>query len=203
MKNLLRIVAKKKRIKFKLGFKAKVNLKNKIHICLNKIFRTNKKIETASLYFPINNEISPFDFINYLQKKRVTLSLPIIDKKNNTMKFKKWIPNDKLICGPFGTMEPKKAQISVFPQILVVPLLSFDREFYRLGYGGGYYDKSISDLKKYFKKEKKFFITIGLAYSNQEERKIPREKHDMKLDYIITENYVLSNINNKFLKKVL
>ena len=170
-------------------------MKNKIHICLNKIFRTNKKIETASLYFPINNEISPFDFINYLQKKKITLSLPIIDKKNNAIKFKKWIPSDKLICGPFGTMEPKKTQISVFPQILVVPLLSFDRDFYRLGYGGGYYDKSISDLKKHFKKEKKFFITIGLAYSNQEERKIPREKHDMKLDYIITENDVLSNIH--------
>ena len=166
-------------------------------MCLNKIFRTNKKIETASLYFPINNEISPFDFINYLQKKKVTLSLPIIDKKNNIIKFKKWIPNEKLICGPFGTMEPKKTQISVFPQILVVPLLSFDREFFRLGYGGGYYDKSINFLKKYFKKEKIFFITIGLAYSIQEEKRIPRENHDMKLDYIITENKVLSNFNLK------
>ncbi len=195
MKNLFRIVAKKKRIKFKLGFKAKVNLKKRIHICLNKIFRNNKKIETAGLYFPINNEISPFDFINYLQKKNITLSLPIIDKKNNSIKFKKWIPNDELIYGSFGIMEPKKTQISIFPQILVVPLLSFDREFYRLGYGGGYYDKSIIDLKKHFKKEKKFFITIGLAYSNQEEKKIPREKHDMKLDYIITENDVLSNID--------
>ena len=195
MKNKLRIVAKKKRIKFKLGFKEKVNLKSKIHFCLNKIFSANNKIETASLYFPINNEISPFDFINYLQNKKVTLSLPIIDKKNNLMKFKKWIPYEELIYGPFTTMEPKKNQIYVSPQIMVVPLLSFDREFYRLGYGGGYYDKSISDLKKYFKKEKKFFITIGLAYSNQEEKKIPREKHDMKLDYIITENDVLSNIN--------
>ena len=121
--------------------------------------------------------------------------MPIIDEKNNSIKFKKWLPNDELIYGSFGTMEPKKTQISIFPQILVVPLLSFDREFYRLGYGGGYYDKSIIDLKKHFKKEKKFFITIGLAYSKQEQKKIPREKHDMKLDYIITENDVLSNIN--------
>ena len=123
------------------------------------------------------------------------LSLPIIDKKNNSMEFKRWIPNDELINGPFGTMEPKKTQTSIIPQILVVPLLSFDREFYRLGYGGGYYDKSIFNLKKYFKKEKKFFITIGLAYSIQEEKKIPKEKNDMKLDYIITEKDVLSNIN--------
>ena len=113
------------------------------------------------------------------------------------MEFKKWIPNDELINGPFGTMEPKKTQTSIFPQILVVPLLSFDREFYRLGYGGGYYDRSIIYLKKYFKKEKKFFITIGLAYSIQEDKKIPKEKHDAKLDYIITEKEVLSNSNQK------
>ena len=92
-------------------------------------------------------------------------------------------------------MEPQKTQSSILPQILVVPMLSFDKEFYRLGYGGGYYDKSINILRKHFNKEKKFFITIGLAYSIQEEKKIPRENHDMKLDYIITENEVLSNFN--------
>ena len=60
---------------------------------------------------------------------------------------------DKLISGPFGTMEPPKTQTSILPQILVVPMLSFDKELYRLGYGGGYYDKSINILKKHFKKE--------------------------------------------------
>ena len=92
-------------------------------------------------------------------------------------------------------MEPLKNQTSILPQILVVPMLSFDKDLYRLGYGGGYYDKSINILKKHFEKERKFFITIGLAYSIQEEKKIPIEKHDMKLDYIITEKKVLSNFN--------
>ena len=123
--------------------------------------------------------------------------MPVIDTKNKSMNFKKWIPNDQLVQGPFGTMEPLKTQVSILPQILVVPMLSFDKELYRLGYGGGYYDKSIKILKKHFKKEKKFFITIGLAYSIQEQKKIPREKHDMKLDYIITENEVLTNFNKK------
>ena len=129
------------------------------------------------------------------KKKNVTLSLPVINTRKKAINFKKWIPTDQLTQGPFGTMEPSKNQISILPQILVVPMLSFDRELSRLGYGGGYYDKSINILKKHFQKEKKFFITIGLAYSIQEEKKIPREKHDMKLDYIITENEVLSNVN--------
>ena len=115
--------------------------------------------------------------------------------KNSSINFKKWILCDKLINGPFGTKEPLKTQRSILPQLLVVPMLSFDKELYRLGYGGGYYDKSINFLKKHFKKERKFFITIGLAYSIQEEKKIPKEKHDMKLDYIITEKEVLSNFS--------
>ena len=108
------------------------------------------------------------------------------------MNFKKWNPSDQLIQGPFGTVQPSKNQTFILPQIIVVPMLSFDKELYRLGYGGGYYDKSIDILKKYFKKEKKFFITIGLAYSTQEEKKIPIDNHDMRLDYIITENEVFS-----------
>ena len=162
---------------------------------MNEIFLTNENIETASLYSPINNEISPNGFINYLEKKNVILSLPAIDTKTETMFFKEWKLHDKLIKGPFGNLEPLRNQKSILPQILVVPMLSFDKNLYRLGYGGGYYDKSIKFLKNYFKKEKKFFITIGLAYSIQEEKKIPRENHDMRLDYIITENEVLSQFN--------
>ena len=113
-----------------MGLKAKASFKNKIYICLNKIFCTNKNIETASLYIPINNEIPPFDFINYLQKKNVILSLPVIDTKNRSIDFKKWTPNDQLTHGPFGTMEPSKTQISILPQILVVPILSFDNELF-------------------------------------------------------------------------
>ena len=125
--------------------------------------------------------------------------MPAIDAKTDTMFFKEWKPGDELIKGPFGNLEPLRNKKSILPQILVVPMLSFDKELYRLGYGGGYYDKSINFLKNYFKKQKKFFITIGLAYSIQEEKKIPRENHDMRLDFIITEKEVLSNFNQKII----
>ena len=117
-----------------------------------------------------------------------------MDTKTDTMFFKEWKPGDELIKGPFGNLEPSRNKKSILPQILVVPMLSFDKELYRLGYGGGYYDKSINFLKNYFKKQQKFFITIGLAYSIQEEKKIPREDHDMRLDFIITEKEVLTNL---------
>ena len=121
--------------------------------------------------------------------------MPVIDTNTKSMFFKTWKPKDKLMKGPLGNLEPSRNQKFILPQILVVPMLSFDKELFRLGYGGGYYDKSINILKNYFKKEKKFFITIGLAYSIQEEKKLPRENHDMSLDYIITENDILSNFN--------
>ena len=113
------------------------------------------------------------------------------------MFFKKWKRGDKLIKGRLGNLEPLKSQESILPQLLVVPMLSFDKKLNRLGYGGGYYDKSINFLKNYFKKEEKFFITVGLAYSIQEEIMIPKENHDMSLDYIITEKEILSNFTQK------
>mgnify|MGYP000490850019 CR=1 FL=1 len=130
------------------------------------IERSGEKFRNSMLTFEskdgkimcLRPDLTVASSLNYLQKKNVTLSLPVIDTKKNSMIFKKWIPTDKLIQGPFGTMEPSKTQISILPQILVVPMLSFDRELYRLGYGGGYYDKSINILKKHFQNEKIFSI---------------------------------------------
>ena len=119
------------------------------------------------------------------------MSMPVVDVQKKIMTFRKWLPNDQLTCGPFGIFEPSFNKETILPQIMIVPMLMFDRELSRLGYGGGFYDKSIVKLKKNFQKEKKFFITIGLAYSEQEIEKIPIEKHDMKLDYIVTEKEFL------------
>jgi 5-formyltetrahydrofolate cyclo-ligase len=74
-------------------------------------------------------------------------------------------------------------------------MLMFDKNLNRLGYGGGYYDKSISELRKHFSIEKKDFVTIGLAYSAQQTKGIPHEAHDEQLDFIITEKKLLSKIN--------
>ena len=120
------------------------------------------------------------------------MSLPVVDMAKKSMLFKKWTPEDKLKIGSLGNLEPTYDKNIILPQMMIVPMLMFDRKFFRLGYGGGYYDKSIIKLKKHFQKEKKFFITIGLSYSEQEIDQIPYENHDMNLDYIVTEKEFLS-----------
>ena len=145
------------------------------------------------MYYPINNEIEPFEFAKSFQERNIIMSMPVVDVKKKTMIFREWVPEDQLTNGPFGILEPNYNKEIILPQIMIVPLLLFDRELSRLGYGGGFYDKSIIKLKKHFQKEKKFFITVGLAYSKQEIEKIPVEKHDMKLDYIVTEKELLYN----------
>ena len=153
-------------------------------------------METASLYHPVHNEVSPNIFIKYFETKNITLSLHVVDTLSNSIIFKEWFSKEGLTKGPLGNMEPLKSKKTVFPQIMVVPLLMFDKSLFRLGYGGGFYDKSISKHKKYFKKKEKPFITIGLAHSSQEIDFLPHESHDMRLDFIVTEKELLSKRKN-------
>ena len=193
MKNNLRTFGKKNRSAITLDIESKASLRIQIKYCLDKIFFLNRNIKTASIYYPINNEITPFGFTKYFKERKIVMSMPVVDIKKKSMLFRKWSPKDDLAIGPLGNLEPTHEKEIILPQIMVVPMLMFDREFIRLGYGGGYFDKSIIKLKKYFQKEKIFFITVGLAYSAQEFNKLPREKHDMSLDYIVTEKECLFN----------
>ena len=193
MKNNLRTFGKKKRSAITLDIESKASLNIQIKYCLDKIFFLNRNIKTASIYHPINNEITPFGFTKYFKERNIVMSMPVVDIKKKSMLFRKWSPKDDLAIGPLGNLEPTHEKEIILPQIMIVPMLMFDREFIRLGYGGGYYDKSIIKLKKHFQKENFFFTTVGLAYSAQEFNKLPREKHDMNLDYIVTEKECLFN----------
>jgi 5-formyltetrahydrofolate cyclo-ligase len=195
MKNNLRIIAKRKRKLISLDTEDKnIFLKN-INSCLDRVFFIENTIKEVGLYYPISNEISPLVFIKYFKDNNITTSLPVVDSNSNSMVFKKWFKKEKLQKSHLGTYEPLRTNKTIFPQIIVVPMLMFDRKLNRLGYGAGYYDKLISTLKRYFDKKKKNFITIGLAYSEQETKSIPYESHDQKLDFIVTEKEILSKVN--------
>ncbi len=109
------------------------------------------------------------------------ISLPKI-KKNSQMDFFNWSPNDPLVINKYGIPEPVSKKIR-YPDILLVPLVAFDKNFNIIGYGGGYYDRYLAKVQK-----KKKILTIGFAFSFQQIRKVHRNKFDRKLDFIITEN---------------
>ena len=150
-------------IQFKSILK-KLNLKNKINI---------------GGYYPINNEIGCLDILKNLEKSNFKISLPVTKKKNN-MDFYEWSFDDSLMVSNRGIPEPITKK-KVFPDVLIVPLIGFDKNKFRLGYGGGFYDRYISKLSN-FKK----FVTVGFAFSFQEVKKIPINKYDQKLDFILT-----------------
>jgi 5-formyltetrahydrofolate cyclo-ligase len=195
MKNNLRIIAKRKRKSISLDTKDKNSFLKNINSCLDRVFSNEHTLNEVGLYYPIFNEISPLIFIEYFKVNNITTALPVVDINSNSMVFKKWFKKEKLQKSHIGNYEPLQTNKTIFPQVIVVPMLMFDRNLNRLGYGAGYYDKSISTLKKYFKKRQKNFITIGLAYSEQETKIIPYEKHDQKLEFIVTEKEILSKVN--------
>ena len=195
MKNNLRIIAKRKRKLISLDTKDKNTFLKNINSCFDRVLSIEKSVKEAGLYYPIFNEISPLVFIEYFKDNNITTALPVVDSNSHSMVFKQWFKKEKLQKSHIGTYEPLRTNKTIFPQIIVVPMLMFDRKLNRLGYGAGYYDKLISTLKRYFDKKKKNFITIGLAYSEQETKTIPYESHDQRLDFIVTEKEILSKVN--------
>ncbi len=158
------------------------NLKN-LQPNLNILFQLlkKKKIKKKVLgsYFPVNFEIDTFQIMQKLKEKGFILSLPII-KKKNYMDFYKWDLNEPLYINKYGIPEPKKKH-KLIPSVILIPLVAFDKNLNRLGYGGGFYDRFLSKIEK-FK-----ILKIGLAFSSQKVKSIPINKFDKKMDYILTE----------------
>jgi 5-formyltetrahydrofolate cyclo-ligase len=170
-----------------LKVREKINKKN-IQIGFNQILKIlkkekiNKKIIGG--YYPVNFEIDDLPLLKKFEKERFDISLPVI-KKNFQMSFYKWSFSDPLKVNKYGIPEPETKNI-VYPDIFLIPLVAFDKNLNRLGYGGGYYDRLIKKLSK-----KKKIIKIGLALSIQEIDKVPINVYDQKLDYIVTNKNII------------
>jgi 5-formyltetrahydrofolate cyclo-ligase len=180
-------VLKSKLRKKILKVREKINKKNiqidfKQLIKILKKEKINKKIIGG--YYPVNFEIDDLTLLRKLEKSSFDISLPVI-KKNFQMDFYKWSFSDILNVNKHGIPEPETKNI-VYPDILLIPLLAFDKNLNRLGYGGGYYDRLIKKLSK-----KKKIIKIGLALSIQKIDKVPINTYDQKLDYIVTNKYII------------
>ena len=141
---------------------------------------TNKN-PIISFYYPSSFELNILSILDIEYFKKFKFLLPIIEE-NDVMNFYKWNKNDILAINKYGMLEPIKSK-RINPNIILVPLLSFDNRKYRLGYGKGFYDKFLS---KYLKTHKKT-LTIGIAFSFQKFHNLPINSKDIKLDYILTE----------------
>ena len=140
-----------------------------------------KKIIKVALYSPSNFELNVLKILDHRNFLNQEILLPVTDK-NNLMNFFSWKKNEVLYVGKFGILEPIKS-IPKIPDLILVPILAFDRKKYRLGYGKGFYDRY---LNRYLKKFKNIF-TAGIAFSFQRHDNLPVSQKDVKLDYIITE----------------
>jgi 5-formyltetrahydrofolate cyclo-ligase len=180
-------VLKSKLRKKILKAREKIN-KSNIQINFNQLIKILKKEKinkkTIGGYYPINFEIDDLALLKKFEKNKFNISLPVI-KKNFQMDFYKWSFSDPLKTNKYGIPEPEIKNI-VYPDILLIPLVAFDKDLNRLGYGGGYYDRLIKRLEK-----KKKIIKIGLALSVQKIDKVPINTYDQKLDYIITNKYII------------
>ena len=136
----------------------------------------------VSGYSPIRSEIDPFPLMRMLASLGARLALPAVMARGKSLAFRVWSPDDRLMLGPLGILEPSPAAAELIPDIMLVPLAAFDRLGHRIGYGAGHYDFTLAHLRK-----TKTIIAIGLAFAAQEIEAVPALSHDVALDYVLTE----------------
>jgi len=140
-----------------------------------------RKNLNLALYYPSNFELNVLKFFENEYMKNQNVLIPVIENKNN-MNFYSWKKNQPLFINRFGILEPEKTKMKI-PNFMLIPILAFDKYKYRLGYGKGFYDRY---LNKYLNKFQNI-VTVGVAFSFQKHHKLPRDKNDVKLNYILTE----------------
>ena len=142
----------------------------------------NAQNNIISAFHSVGTEISTVEFFDKLVAEGWTTALPVVVAKNTPLVFRQWAPGDKLVPGRWDIKVPPEMAPEVQPDVLLVPMLAFDRRGYRLGYGGGFYDRTLEKLRALKK-----VTAIGIAYAGQEIDTVPRDSHDQLLDWIMTE----------------
>jgi len=133
-------------------------------------------------YAPIRSEFDPMPLLRKLADAGARLALPVIMGRGLPLQFRSFSFGQALVRGPLGILQPPAAAAELIPDILLVPLAAFDRSGHRIGYGAGYYDRSIEALRS-----RNRTMAVGLAFAAQEIDAIPAQPHDAALDYVLTE----------------
>jgi 5-formyltetrahydrofolate cyclo-ligase len=136
----------------------------------------------VSGFMPLKSEINPLPLMRKLAEAGASLALPAVAGKGKPLVMRAWTFGGPLASGVWGIREPMPDAPAVDPDILLVPLLAFDRQGHRLGYGAGYYDMTLAALRA-----KKTVVAIGIGYAAQEVEQVPVTPRDERLDLVLTE----------------
>jgi 5-formyltetrahydrofolate cyclo-ligase len=140
----------------------------------------------VSGFMPLGSEIDPLPLMRKLAGEGARLALPVVAGRGKPLVMREWIFGGPLSPGIWGIREPGPQAAEVEPDILLVPLLAFDRAGHRLGYGGGYYDRTLTQLRA-----GKAIVAVGLAYAAHEAPAVPATPRDALLDLVLTERGVI------------
>ncbi len=141
---------------------------------------------SVSGFVPLKSEINPLLLMRKLAENGARLALPVVVGRDKPLIMREWSFGEPLASGVWGIREPKSEAAAVDPDILLVPLLAFDRNGSRIGYGAGYYDMTLNRLRAF-----KPVTAIGLAYAAQEIPVVPTTPRDARLDLVLTEREVM------------
>jgi 5-formyltetrahydrofolate cyclo-ligase len=136
----------------------------------------------VSGYWPTNQELDIRPTLAALHERGCLCALPVVEAKGKPLLFRRWTPETTLRAAGFGLHEPEATSPVVVPQIVLTPLLAFDQEGFRLGYGAAYYDLTLATLRVQGE-----VLAVGTGFAAQEVASVPREAHDQRLDAVVTE----------------
>ena len=173
------------------SIKRKLITKNIDHNLLNlnqliKQIEHFKKSKVIASFVSIHSEISTTNLNNFFKDLNKNICFPVIQNNCNYLIFREFTSNTIFRKGKFGILEPDINSKELLPDLVLTPCLAFDLNGYRLGYGGGFYDKTFAR----FKKIKHNFISIAVAFDEQKVEKVEHNQYDQKIDYVLTEKKV-------------
>ncbi|WP_158808847.1 5-formyltetrahydrofolate cyclo-ligase [Beijerinckia sp. L45] len=144
--------------------------------------------KVVSAYWSIGDEILTLPLLEALAAAGFTVALPVTGRIGEPLVFRQWKPGDDMMIGRLNIPSPNPAEPVLMPDLLFVPLITFDRRGHRIGYGAGFYDRSLAALRA-----EKTVVAIGVGYAAQEVPSVPSEPHDQALDFVLTERELIAS----------
>ena len=149
------------------------------------VLRRERPVEAPAIvagFWPIKDEIDIRPLMNEFLAQGCRLALPVVYKRGEALTFRSWRPGDALEAGAFGTQQPLAEAETLDPDVLLVPLLACDEDGYRLGYGGGFYDRTLAGVR-----QRRAVTAIGIGFDGQLVPVVPHGPQDERLDWLLTD----------------